>query len=306
MVLYYNNGEKMDKKSIKGLLLLLLASVIWGFAFVAQSVGADSLSAFTFNATRYYIGFAALIPVILIFERHSDDKKKLRTTYIKGATAGAVLCIASYLQQVGIELTDSTGKCGFITGLYMILVPIIGIFRKRKTTPATWAGAVLGVAGLFFICMTGGRLTVTKGDIYLIACSLMYAIQISIIDSCTENIYPVHFSAVQFLSCAALNTVGALVFENNSPADFRAALIPLLYCGLMSVGVAYTLQVIGQTLCDPTAASIVMSTESLFSAIGGFLILNQRMTPYAILGAVLIFAGIILSQVRIEKKEKKT
>lgn len=295
-----------EKNQAKGIIFLIVAAVVWGFAFVAQRLGAE-VPAFTFNAARYLLGTLSLIPVIALFEGKASDKTKLKHTVRTGAVAGVLLWIASYLQQVGIILTDYVGKCGFITGLYMIIVPIFGIFLGRKTSAWTWIGALLGVGGLFLICMNGSALTFTTGDIMLILCAFFYAGQIMTIDRFIDGAYPLRFAMSQFAVCTLLNSVSALLAERQafSVSCLESAIIPILYCGFMSVGVAYTCQILGQKNCEPTSASILMSTESVFSAIGGALILHERMAPAAYIGCVLIFAGILLSQRKPGKCTKK-
>ncbi|MBE6542550.1 MAG: DMT family transporter [Ruminococcaceae bacterium] len=293
------------KSSIKGIIILLFTAVVWGFAFVAQNLGGDNVTPFYFNALRSLLGAVSLIPVILIFEKNANDKKIMKTTLISGSVAGVFLFIASYLQQVGINMTDSSGKAGFITGLYMILVPIVGIFIGRKTGLQTWIAAVLGVVGLFLICMAGGKITVTAGDVFLIGCAFFYTFQIITIDKFADKIYSLRFAMIQGLVCSALNFIATAIFEEFSVEPIKLAVIPILYCGIMSSGVGYTLQIIGQKFCEPTAASIVMSTESVFSVIGGAIILHERMSPEAYIGCVLIFGGILLSQITFKKKEAK-
>ncbi len=291
------------QNSVKGIVFCLTAAVVWGFAFAAQALGADYLGPFTFNGARFLLGVIALIPVILIFEKNEHDPKKMKTTVIAGICAGSALFVASWLQQLGIQLTDSAGKAGFITGLYMIIVPIIGLFLGRKTELQSWIGAVLGVAGLFFICFdVSSGLTFTAGDILLVGCAVVFALHILIIDRFGDNIYSLRFSMIQFAAAAVLNTVMALIFEEIVLSNIVLAGIPILYCGIMSTGVAYTCQTLGQKYSEPTAASILLSTESVFSAIGGALILHERMQPLAYLGCALIFAGIVLSQVKFKKK----
>lgn len=292
------------QNSPKGIIFLITAAVVWGFAFVAQNIGADSVPASFFNGARFMLGAVSLIPVILIFERGAKEKKRLKSTLTIGCVAGVLLCSASYLQQIGIELTDTSGKAGFITGLYMILVPIFGLFLKQKTGVQTWIGAFCGVAGLFLVCMSGGRLTFTKGDLFLIGCAVVYALHIIVIDRFGNDVYSLRFSMTQFAVAAVINFIGSAIFETVSSGGVREALLPILYCGIMSTGVAYTCQVLGQKYSEPTSASIILSTESVFSAIGGALILHERMAPQAYVGCVLIFAGILLSQIKLGKKAK--
>ncbi len=284
------------KTSPKGLFFLFTAAIIWGFAFVAQRLGADSVTPFLFNFSRYLLGAVSLIPVILLFEKGADDPVMKKTTLRAGIVAGILLFTASYLQQVGVQLTDSAGKSGFITGLYMIIVPIVGIFLGQKTGFRTWIGAVLGVVGLFLVCMNGGSITFTLGDLLLVGCAIVFAFHIIVIDRFGDRIYSLRFACTQFFVCAFCNLVGTLLVEEFTLAPLGEALIPILYCGLMSVGIAYTSQILGQKYSEPTSASIILSTESVFSAIGGALILNERMESLAYVGCVLIFGGIVLSQ----------
>lgn len=285
-----------------GLLFCAVAAVVWGFAFVAQTVGAETVTPFLFNFSRFFIGTLSVIPLIFIFERHADDKETKKRTVVAGLIAGTVLFAASHLQQLGIQYTDSAGKSGFITGLYMIIVPVIGLMFGRKTGISTWIGALLGVSGLFLICMSGGSLTFTFGDFLLICCAVVYAIHITVIDRFGQNIYSLRFALTQFATATAWNFVCTLIFEELSLEPVIGALIPVLYCGVMSVGVAYTCQIIGQKYSEPTSASIVLSTESMFSAIGAAIILHERMTGAGYAGCALIFLGILLTQFKPKKK----
>lgn len=290
------------KSSFKGVAFLFGAAIVWGFAFTAQNLGSDNVTPLYFNAVRSLLAAIVLIPIILIFERSADDKTMMKTTVKSGIVAGVILFIASYLQQSGIMLTDSAGKSGFITGLYMILVPIIGIFVGKKTSVNTWISAFLGVAGLFLVCMSGGKITFKLGDVFLIACAIFYALQIIVIDKYGDRIYSLRFSMIQALVCSLLNFAGTAIFEEFALEPLKLAVIPILYCGIMSSGVGYTFQILGQKHCEPTAASIIMSTESVFSVIGGAILLNERMSPAAYVGCVLIFGGIVISQLNFKKK----
>jgi len=295
---------EQKKNSPRGIVFLVTAAVVWGFAFVAQRLGADHLGPFFFNGSRFLIGTLSLLPVILIFEKNSNDPAIKKKTLIVGIIAGSLLFFASYLQQLGIQMTDSAGKAGFITGLYMILVPIIGVFMRKKTSAQTWVGALLGVLGLFLICNTGDSLTFTAGDAVLVGCAVVFAFHIIVVDRFGDNLYSLRFSMTQFATATVLNLICVLLFKDPSLSALGEAAIPILYCGVMSTGVAYTCQILGQKYSEPTSASIILSTESVFSAIGGALILGERMSIPAYIGCVLIFCGIILSQVKIKKKNK--
>lgn len=286
----------MNTKKIKSTFLLFLTAIIWGFAFVAQRVGADYVGAFTFNGIRFLLGTLSLIPVILIFEKEKIHKETIKKTVIAGLVAGIVLFIASSLQQFGVELTGSAGKAGFLTGLYTVLVPLIRFLMGKKTDILTFVGAVFAVAGLFFLCMTGDEFAFGIGDIVLIVGAFFWAGHILVVDKFVNDVSPLKFSMMQFFVCGLLSIIFALFTETIEFSAIKSAGIPILYGGLMSVGVAYTCQILGQKDADPTFASIVFSTESVFSAIGGAVILNEIMSGRGYFGCVLIFIGIVLSQ----------
>lgn len=296
-------GVKMKNK-IKSTALLFLTAIIWGFAFVAQRVGADYVGAFTFNGVRFILGACSLIPVILIFEKEEFNKKKFIKTLWTGILAGVILFIASSLQQFGIVFTGSAGKAGFLTGLYIVLVPLIRFVMGKKTSVLTFFGAIFAVIGLFFLCMTGDKITFGIGDIVLIIGAFFWASHILVVDKFVNSISALKFSMIQFYTCGILSMIFAMFTETIEFSAIKEAGIPILYGGLMSVGVAYTCQILGQKNADPTFASIVFSTESVFSAIGGALILHEMMSSRGYLGCVLIFIGIILSQITINDIKK--
>ena len=293
------------KTKLKSTILLFLTAIIWGFAFVAQRVGAEFVGAFTFNGVRFMLGAASLIPVIMLFEKEKIDKKILKYNLIPGILAGVVLFIASTLQQYGVELTQSAGKAGFLTGLYTVLVPLIRFAMGKKTGFLTFVGAIFAVTGLFFLCMTGDEFSFGLGDVVLIIGAFFWAGHILVVDKYVNTTSPLKFSLVQFLVCGFLSLICAFAFEDIQLSAIKSAGVPILYGGLMSVGVAYTCQILGQKESDPTFASIVFSTESVFSAIGGALLLNEIMSGRGYLGCVLIFIGIVLSQLNGEKIVKK-
>ncbi|MBR5246824.1 MAG: DMT family transporter [Clostridia bacterium] len=292
------------KTKFKSTVLLFLTAMIWGFAFVAQRVGAEFVGAFTFNGIRFFLGFFSLIPVILIFEKDKFNLESFKKTFLPGLLAGVVLFIASTLQQYGVEITQSAGKAGFLTGLYTVLVPLMRFVMGKKTSVLTFVGAVFAVCGLFLLCMTGNDISFGIGDIVLIIGAFFWAGHILVVDKHVNNISPLKFSLVQFFVCGLLSIVCALILEDISIVAIKSAGIPILYGGIMSVGVAYTCQILGQRDADPTFASIVFSTESVFSAIGGALLLNEIMSGRGYLGCVLIFIGIVLSQLNIKTLKK--
>ena len=298
-------GVKMKDK-IKSTSLLFLTAIIWGFAFVAQRVGADYVGAFTFNGVRFLLGAFSLVPIILIFEKEKFNKNKFKSTVVIGVFAGVILFIASSLQQFGIVFTGSAGKAGFLTGLYIVLVPLIRFLMGKKTSVLTFVGAVFAVTGLFFLCMTGDKITFGIGDVVLIIGAFFWATHILVIDKFVNIVSALKFSMVQFLTCGILGIIFALFTETIEVSAIKQAGIPILYGGLMSVGVAYTCQILGQKKADPTFASIIFSTESVFSAIGGALILHEMMSGRGYLGCVLIFIGIILSQITVDDIKRLT
>ena len=288
-------------KHIKSTAILLLTAIIWGFAFVAQRVGIEYVGNYTFIASRFALGAISLIPIIMIFEKEEKNPAKLKRTILFGMVAGAILFTASALQQFGIEITGSAGKAGFITGLYTVLVPIFGIFLKKKTNICTWIGAVFAVVGLYLLSVTKGE-RIGVGDIVLLIGAVFWAFHIMFIDSKVERISPIKFSMTQFATSAVLGFIFALLFEKAPFTGVGDALVPILYAGIMSSGVAYTCQIIGQKDANPTYAAIIMSTESVFSAVGGALLLNEVMSPRGYIGCVLMFIGIVVSQLNIKKK----
>lgn len=293
------------KTKVKSTILLFLTAIIWGFAFVAQRVGAEFVGAFTFNGIRFLLGSLSLIPVILLFEREKIDKSKFLKTLVPSLLAGAILFIASTLQQLGVEWTGSAGKAGFLTGLYIVLVPVIRFFMGKKTSIFTFFGAIFALVGLFFLCMTGDELSFGKGDVVLIIGAFFWAAHILVVDRYVNDISPLKFSMMQFFVCGLLSVICAVCTENIELSAIKSAGIPILYGGLMSVGVAYTCQILGQKDADPTFASIVFSTESVFSAIGGAILLNEIMSGRGYVGCILIFIGIILSQLNFNSFRKK-
>ncbi len=286
-------------KKLKSTLFLVITAVIWGSAFVAQRVGADYLRPFTFNGIRFAMGALSLIPVILIFERGKSDRAKLKNTVLYGLLAGVILSAASNLQQFGIEITGSAGKSAFLTGVYTVLVPLIYFMFGRRTGKFVWMGAVVTVIGLYLLCGVQGEASFGIGDVVLLIGAVLWAFHIIVLDRFGNEVRPLRFSAVQFTVCAVVSGVIALFCERDSFSFeyVRAAIIPLLYGGVGSVGIAYTCQLLGQKDADPTFAAIILSTESVFSAVGAAIILKEYMTVAGYIGCALMFCGIVLSQI---------
>lgn len=305
-------GKKNKYSQLKSLLLLLMTAAIWGFAFVAQKFGAQNLGNFTFNGIRFLLGAASLLPVILIFDHSGWEKKTLWYTVRVAAGSGALLFIAASLQQYGIIYTDNAGTSSFLTGLYNLLTPILAfLIWKKKTGLPVWIGAVLALGGLYFLCNPAHSSSVSRenywlGVILLIVSAVFWALQILYIDHVVANVSALKFAMFQFITCGILCLICAAFLERQYLTDFSAmcsALIPILYCGLCSVGIAYTCQIIGQKTADPTFAAIVLSTESVFGALGGVLFGNERMSLLGVVGCVLIFAGILVAQYQPRKRE---
>lgn len=294
----------MKSKILSNFLLLLIA-MIWGFAFVAQVEGASSLAAFSFNGTRFLIGTVALIPAVLFFERGRTDREEGRRTLIASLLAGLVLFTASTLQQYGIQMTASAGISGFITGLYTVFIPLVCflLFRQRIGWNV-WLGAILAVVGLFLLCYRPGEgLHFGMGELLLLIGSFFWTAHVILVDRLGKRIRSLHFAWGQFAVCAVLGVLGMLIFEQPSMESLWSARIPLLYCGVLSVGVAYTLQVVAQKRADPTFAAIVLSTESVFSAIGGVIFGIDALSLLGYAGCALIFGGIVFSQITTKKSE---
>lgn len=292
----------MTAKEIKANLLLLLTAAIWGLAFVAQRMGAEHVGAFTFNAIRFGIGSVSLLPLIFFLNRKKSGQEVKEDTeaggnvFKLGALAGCALFGAAALQQMGVAYTTA-GKAGFITGLYMVIVPVLGIFLKQRAGKNTWIGIVIAVIGLYLLSINED-FSISKGDFLVLLSSVLWAVHILLIDNFTKKVDSLKLSSVQFATCAALSLGAALVTETISFASINAAIIPILYGGLLSVGVAYTLQVVAQKDAKPSHAAILLSTESVFAVIGGTMVLGEMLGGKEILGCVLIFIAIIVAQMK--------
>ncbi len=286
-------------------LLLFLTAMIWGFAFVAQVDGASYISPFTLNGVRFAIGVVSLLPVVAFFERGKSDKNERKRTVIASLLAGAVLFCASMLQQFGIALTGSAGVAGFITGLYTVFIPIASfILFKVKTKANVWIASLCALIGLFLLCFKPDEgFSFGMGELLLLIGSFFWTAHMMIVDRLGKNLRSLHFAWGQFAVCAVMGLVGMFVFEAPAVENIYAAKWSLLYCGVLSVGVAYTLQIVSQKRVNPTFAAIVLSTESVFSAIGGLMFGIDRISLLGYLGCGLIFSGIVISRIEPHKKE---
>ena len=300
------------KKKILSPMLCLIAAIVWGFAFSFQEIASnhvDEIDAFFFGGIRFAVGATSLLPLILIFEREKElpkelKKTKFKNTVIFGIITGVVLFAASTLQQFGIQITQASGKAGFITGMYLIFVPIAGyILFKQKISPIVWGAAIIALTGLYFLCIGGEGLTVSWGDILLLLCSLCFTEHIIVIDRFISRVSALKYSVVQFYTVAILNILTGLIVGHVTWEGIVATIIPILYCGIGSTGVAYTCQILGQKLTPPTVAALLFSTESLFSVIAECIFKKQLPTGTMILGCSIMFVGIILSQLPVEIKK---
>lgn len=300
----------MKKEQMKNSLLLLTA-FIWGVAFVAQSVGGEAVGCFTFNGVRSLIGAIVLIPVIFFLdgqkkkelgeEKFLEQKGDKKTLILGGICCGVMLCIASNFQQFGISFT-TVGKAGFITAMYILIVPIFGLFMKKKVGAKVWIGVVLATIGLYMLCMTSESFSLSKGDFLVLICALFFSLHILIIDYFSPKVDGVRMSCIQFFVCGVISTAIAFVTESPSLHSILSGWLPILYAGVLSCGVAYTLQIVGQKNMDPTVASLILSLESVFSVLAGWVILNQTLSGREILGCILMFLAIILAQLPEKQK----
>lgn len=294
------------KKTIQGCLILLLTTVIWGCAFVAQSVGMDHIGPFTFQAVRCLLGVLALLPVIFLFDLKKTDGK----TYISrwcdpklwkaGILCGIALFVASGAQQVGLIDTDA-GKAGFLTSMYIVIVPFLGLFFRKKLSPATVLGVLVAVVGLYLVS-GAGTTGMAPGDMLMVLCAFAFAVQIVLVERLGMDMDGLRLNCVQCLVCSVLSAVVMAFTETPVLGDLINCALPLAYAGCLSMGVAYSLQIIGQQKVDSVPAAIIMSLESVFAALAGWLLLNERMSPRELTGCALLFTAVILSQIPTKKK----
>ena len=297
----------MNQFPAKNLFLLFVTAFIWGTAFVAQSVGMDHIGPFTFNAVRSLIGGIALLPVILLFNRRKSPEQRQaeranrKTLLLGGVCCGLALGVASCLQQVGMQYT-TVGKAGFITALYIVIVPILGLFLHKRVGAKLWVSVVVAILGLYLLCMSGS-LRLAWGDFLVLLCALCFSVHIMVIDYFSTKVDGVAMSCIQFFVAAVFSAVCMLAVEGvPDPQAVVISWMPILYAGVLSSGVAYTLQIIGQKGVNPTMASLVLSLESVISVLAGWIILGQSMSPREILGCVLMFGAIVLAQLPERKK----
>lgn len=301
------------KMRILGPILLVSAAMIWGLSFVAQKQGMNYVDGFTFNGIRSLIGGIVLVPIILFrAKKHpvnlpAAEKKQTRKNNVKGILiVGTMLCIGSNLQQFAFDYIEP-GKVGFITALYMLLVPLISfIFYKKKQPFTTWIGVILGVGGLYMICMGGSAsFSLGKGELLALLCSIAFALHIIVIDKFASKIDCIVLSCGQYFVTGIVSCILMFIFEEPNINNILQAAVPILYAGIMSCSCAFTFQIIGQKYTDPTLSSMLLCLESVFSVIFSFIILGERMTTIEYIGCAVMFAAIIIAQLPAKKKSKQ-
>lgn len=291
------------KQQLKGTFALLFATVIWGSAFIAQSVGMDLIGPFTFQTVRCSLAVVFLFPLSWIFEKDRNNFiKKWADPHLwkTGAVCGLALFAAAGLQQMGLVHTTA-GKSGFITAMYIVLVPILGLFLKQKPPISAWFSVLLAVAGLYLLSCVGVT-EVNIGDIMTLGCAFFFAVQITLIDRLAGDLDGIRLNCVQSFFCTLLSAAAMMMTEEPDMSNILRCWLPLGYAGILSMGVAYSLQIIGQKGLEPTVASLLMSLESVFAVLFAWLLLHEKMAPYELLGCGLVFAAVIISQLPAKEK----
>ena len=293
----------MNTATFKSDTILLTTAIIWGFAFVAQRVGMDYIGPFLFNGIRFALGCLVLLPLVVRKDNGNDprpardDPRRVKTLVVGSAVAGLMLFGGASLQQVGLVYTTA-GKAGFITGLYVVIVPLFALFWGQRTTMGTWTGAILAAVGLYFLSMSQ-QFTIAFGDFLVLLCAVFFAGHVLIIGWLSPKMNSYRLAFIQYAACSLLSLIVAVLYENISMNSIVQAAIPILYGGVMSVGIAYTLQIIGQRQAHPAHAAIILSLESVFAALGGWFLLNETMSLRQMGGCALMLFGMLLSQLWI-------
>jgi drug/metabolite transporter (DMT)-like permease len=304
---YKFSKESVDMSVLKSNLLLLSAAAIWGFAFVAQRVGMEYVGPFTFNGVRFALGSLSLVPLIIFYKDSSTKQKDTshdsKSVIRAGLLAGVVLFIAASLQQIGLLYTTA-GKAAFITCLYIVMVPLLGIFLKQYVGISTWVGSVIAVGGLYLLCVKDS-IFISYGEMLELVGAFFWTIHILVIDHFSRKVEVLKLACIQFITCSVFSLITALCIEIISIETLFQAIIPILYGGIFSVGIAYTLQIVGQKHAQPSHAAIILSMETVFAALGGWLILNEKLSFQESLGSVIMFIGMLLSQLQNLNKSKE-
>lgn len=293
---------------MKSNILLLITAMLWGFAFVAQRSGMEYLGPFTFNAIRFALGGISLVPLLLLNQNRKFGNKNFlpllsdKILLKGGIVAGIIIFFGASFQQSGIVYT-SAGKAGFITGLYIILVPILGLMFKQKTSSGTWIGAFVAVVGLYLLSVKSD-LSIGLGDLLVLVSAFFWAVHVLWISWVSPKTDPIQLAFFQFMICSILSLLTALVTEVSTLQNIIDATVPILYAGVISVGIAYTLQVVAQRDAHPSHAAIIMSLESVFAVIGGWIVLSEGIALRGLIGCALMLAGMIISQIKLTNKNQ--
>ena len=303
----------MKHNQVRQVVFPILAAFIWGTAFVAQDLCADSIGTFAFNATRYFIAVLALLVVIAVSDKAkrknrptptAEEKKAAnKQLWLGGLCCGVALAIASNFQQAGLVAGTDAGKAGFITALYVVLVPVFGLFFKRKVSLPVWIAVVCSVVALYLLCIKGD-FSLAAGDLLILVCAVCFAVHILVIDHFTAYCDGVKLSCLQFLFAGIISAVCMFLFETVDFAAIWSCILPLLYVGIFSCGVGYTLQILAQKDSNPTVVTILLSLESVFAVIAGAIVLHQQMTAREYIGCVVMFVAVILAQIQFPEKKK--
>lgn len=303
----------MKHNQVRQVVFPIITAMIWGSSFVAQSTSTEHIGAFTFNAARSFVGFLALLVVVQIFrmvrkepeiQQTPEEKKAGRKELVLGGICcGIALALACNLQQLGMVAGASAGKTSFITTLYVVLVPICGLFLKKRVSPTVWISVLLGVAGLYCLCIKDG-FSIAPSDLLVMLCAFGYTLHILVIDYFTQKVDGVKMSCIQFLSCAVLSAILMLIFEHPTWADITPCIGSILYVGVFSSGVAYTLQILAQKDSNPTIVALLLSLESVFGAVSGAIFLHETMTGKELVGCVLMLIAVVLAQIEFPSKKK--
>lgn len=292
----------MTKKQVQSSLLLMLTALIWGFAFVAQKVGTADVGPLTFSASRYFLGGLAVLPCFYFFGEKNLSTSKRRTSLLSGSFCGALLFVASYFQQYGIQYT-TVGKAGFITTLYIIIIPLIGLLFKQKVSVKIWLSVLLAMTGMYLLCLSGGNFTLQAGDFYIFLCAIGFACQIMLIDFYLPKVEPILFAVTQFFVAGLIALILMPFFEPFDFSGIIAAKSAILYAGIISAGIGYTLQILAQKHVKAVVASMIMSLEAVFSLLAGYLVLGDQLSQRELLGCLLVFSAIILAQLPNRKSK---
>ena len=302
----------MKHNQVRQVVFPIITAMIWGSSFVAQSTSTEHIGAFTFNAARSFVGFLALLVVVQIFRmvrkepeiQQTPEEKKAgwKGLVLGGICCGIALALACNLQQLGMVAGASAGKTSFITTLYVVLVPICGLFLKKRVSPTVWISVLLAVAGLYCLCIKDS-FSIAPSDLLVMLCAFGYTLHILVIDYFTQKVDGVKMSCIQFLSCAVLSAILMLIFEHPTWADITPCIGSILYVGVFSSGVAYTLQILAQKDSNPTIVALLLSLESVFGAVSGAIFLHETMTGKELVGCVLMLIAVVLAQIEFPSKK---